>query len=172
MEQVVAQLHLADIVLVVAAGNYNEDLDTDYLTILGGPATPTIVVGGVANDGSLWPYSPIGDKISVNAESSFVNVADHTANNLFRNSAGTSYAAAAVSGLAATFLTDVSLATDLNVAGEVAKRVKWMIGANALTRILPSPAIRNIACNGQRLTAAEKIARQTRFSDMVARNSL
>lgn len=168
----VSKIHEADIVLVVAAGNRNQDLDTDYLTIQGGPTEPTIVVGGVYNNGVLDSSSPTGDKVSVYAQSAPVNVADHTGIDLYRDSAGTSYSAAIVAGLAATFLSDSSLAGDLNVQGEVAKRVKWMIGANARSRLLPSPAIRNIATNGHTLTEAEKVKRAAYFDEMKSSNSL
>jgi subtilisin family serine protease len=162
---VVSTIHQADIVLVVAGGNDNEDLDSDYLTIQGGHTEPTIVVGGVDNAGVLWRYSPSGDKVSVYAQSVLITVADHTGDNSYRGSSGTSYACAAVAGLAATFLSDSSLAADLNVQGEVAKRVKWMIGANAQSRLLPSPAIGNIATNGHTLTETEKDQRAAYFAD-------
>ncbi len=113
------------------------------------------MVGGVDSTGQTWPQSCFGDEVTVWANSVNTWTATPEGNGIYGYVNGTSQAAAAVSGLAAYFLSDPALASRLRVPGEVAMRVKRMISATAVTRRLAGASQPVIACNGVRLSAGD-----------------
>jgi hypothetical protein len=157
-------VYAADVVFVTSAGNTARPINEDVLKVLGGRLTPMIVAGGVYNtNNSVWPVSSFGDELTVYAQSVGTQCAFNTSDAAVGTVDGTSQAAGTVSGLAAYFLSHPAYASQLLVPGEVSIRVKNFIWATSAARVLPAPAARLIACNGELLTDEERTNRDEYF---------
>lgn len=163
-----AQIERLDIVFVTSAGNTGQPISNDPLKRFGGPDTSMIVVGGVeANTLAIWPMSGTGAALTVRAQSTMTNTAGNAGNAAVAVSDGTSQAAAAVSGLAAYFLSKPEFAASLLVQSQVAMRVKKFLIASAEARVRPG-VTPSIACNGENFTPAEVDVRQALFDFAVS----
>lgn len=163
--------HAQDVVVIAAAGNDpDHDLMLDYVRRTGGPNSPLIIVGGVDNSGAESYLSPRSDLIDIWAPAEGVKCArsDSSAIDRYKWTDGTSGSAAIVAGLAAAFLSDREMRTSLRVVGQVGLRVKAWLRATAEARVLPSPAMSVVACNGHRLSVSEWNAREAIFTRSIA----
>ncbi|OHE99271.1 hypothetical protein CORC01_05312 [Colletotrichum orchidophilum] len=143
-----------DIVIVTASGNsaifgidyekaFPAPVGTDHLThypALFGPTTDIIVVGATKNDGSRASFSQgTRNELTVSAPG-WVQCASGTSPGT-RYLSGTSYAAPAVAGVIAVWLSQDKHKARLQVPGSVAKNVKKMLKAFAYPRVKGGPAV-------------------------------
>ena len=161
------RVYIRDIVLVKSAGNTGGAIlnQLDPIMDLAGPHYPMIVVGGVYPTGEQHPYSSYGPEVDIWAQMSHVLCASPDGPIRYQYGLGTSFAAPAVAGLAAYFLSHLNpeIQNLVRVEGQVARRAKAFIKATAYARLLPPPARTMIAYNGETMTLQEDILRNARF---------
>ncbi|KAK2001495.1 subtilisin-like protein [Colletotrichum falcatum] len=132
-----------DIVIVTASGNDREDRNdvvTGYPAVLG-PTTDVIVVGAVTDRGHRTYFSQgAGNALTVSAPG-YVHCADASMFGGDRETYGTSFAAPAVSGVIAVWLSQPEYKARLQVTGKVAANVKRMVRQVAYSRAKGEPAV-------------------------------
>ncbi|KAK2023989.1 subtilisin-like protein [Colletotrichum zoysiae] len=142
-EQLLDSLTAMDVVIVTASGNDAEKgvNDVTHYPALLGPTTDIIVVGAVDNAGYRAPFSQ-GSGIQLNVSApGYVDCANGKAHPDTQGRWGTSFAAPAVAGVIAVWLSQDEYKAKLQVEGQVAARVKKMVQDLAYSRVEGQPPV-------------------------------
>lgn len=133
--------------IVMAAGNegFLSTLGETIPQRLGSPGNALLLVGGVEQNGRYWAGTTDEEGGTIDISAVAVNVeVPHGSNAGYLQGIGTSFAAPQVAGLAAYFLSSPALASQLQVQGQVAMRMKNFLIDGSFPRMVGEP---NVAYN-------------------------